>query len=227
MKGKLILVEGTDSSGKQTQTKLLLARLQKENIKVTRFSFPWYETPTGKIVGGPYLGKTDICESWFKEGAPNVNPKVAALFYAADRLYNIHHITSLLDQGHHVILDRYIPSNLAHQGGKIVDPKERQAMYKWIDDLEYKLLGLPIPDINVLLYMPFSFAKKLRATRPGNYIDAHELSEEHLRNAEKAYLEVAALYDWNIIHCVKDNTLRTIDDIQEELYHIIHKYLHL
>ena len=89
MRGKLIVVEGTDCSGKETQTNLLMKILENNDIPVTKFSFPNYESPTGKIIAGPYLGKPYVSNSWFKEGAVNVEAKVASLYYAADRLYNI------------------------------------------------------------------------------------------------------------------------------------------
>ena len=92
MRGKLIVIEGTDCSGKETQATRLLERLLGENIRISRYSFPNYDSPTGKIVGGPYLGKSYICDSWFKEGATNVPPKVASLYFAADREYNIDEI---------------------------------------------------------------------------------------------------------------------------------------
>ena len=133
MKGKLIVIEGTDCSGKETQTKLLVEKLEKLNKKCVRFSFPNYDSPTGKIVGGPYLGKSYICKGWFNEGAINVDPKVSSLYYAADRKYNIGKIEEMLNQGINVILDRYIYSNLAHQGGKIKDNEERIKMYKWLE----------------------------------------------------------------------------------------------
>lgn len=88
MKGKIIVIEGTDCSGKETQTSLLVQRLSKEGKKIERVSFPSYDTPTGKIVGGAYLGKSYIGEGYFPEGAANVDPKVASLYYAADRRYN-------------------------------------------------------------------------------------------------------------------------------------------
>ena len=119
MKGKLIVIEGTDCSGKETQSNLLIEKLKKQNIRIEKFSFPNYNSPTGRIIGGPYLGKKYICDGWFPEGAPNVDPKVSALFYAADRLYNIDKIKFLLENGVNVILDRYVFSNMAHQGGKI------------------------------------------------------------------------------------------------------------
>ena len=86
--GKLILIEGTDCSGKETQSKLLKNKIEKDNKTCVYFSFPNYDSPTGKIVGGPYLGKEEISHSYFSEGAVNVNPKVASLYFAADRLYS-------------------------------------------------------------------------------------------------------------------------------------------
>ena len=92
MRGKLIVVEGTDCSGKETQTKKLVEKLTNDGRTVKRYSFPFYESPTGKIIGGPYLGKSYISDGWFPEGATNVDYKVASLYYAADRLYNINTI---------------------------------------------------------------------------------------------------------------------------------------
>ena len=87
--GKIILIEGTDCSGKETQSNILEENLIKDGYKVFKMSFPVYDSPTGKIVGGPYLGKESISSGWFKEGANNVPAKVASLYYAADRLYNV------------------------------------------------------------------------------------------------------------------------------------------
>ena len=100
MRGKLIVIEGTDCSGKETQTNKLMERLKRDGHKVFKFSFPSYDSPTGRIIGGPYLGKDYICESWFEEGAINVNPKVASLYYAADRLYNMPKIIEKYEQGY-------------------------------------------------------------------------------------------------------------------------------
>ena len=92
MKGKLIVIEGTDCSGKETQSNLLVSALNEKGIKTEKFCFPYYESATGKIVAGPYLGKKDYCEGYFAEGATNVDPKVASLYFAADRKYNINKI---------------------------------------------------------------------------------------------------------------------------------------
>ena len=125
MKGKLIVIEGTDCSGKETQSNLLVENLNRLGKKTEKYCFPRYTSPTGKIIAGPYLGKPDYGEGYFKEGASNVDPKVASLYFAADRKYNIHEIQEKLDKGINVVVDRYIDSNLAHQASKISSEKER------------------------------------------------------------------------------------------------------
>lgn len=219
---KLIVIEGTDCSGKETQANLLLERLKAEKRLIEKLSFPMYETPTGKIIGGPYLGKSHISEGWFPEGAVNVDPKVASLYYAADRKYNISKIESLLDQGYDVLLDRYIESNMAHQGGKLKTSKERLEMYRWLEILEYDLLELPHPDLTIFLYMPYQYAlelKKNRLEKP----DQHEMNEEHLINAERAFLELAELYNFKTINCIENNNIRSKENIHEEIYHLVKK----
>ena len=220
MKGKLIVIEGTDCSGKETQSNLLLEKLTKNNIAVAKKGFPMYETPTGKIVGGPYLGKEYICEGWFKEGATSVEPKVAALYFAADRRYNLPKIKELLDNGVNLILDRYVYSNMAHQGGKIYDTNERMNMYAWLDILEFKLLELPKPDIAIFLHMPYEKALMLKQDRE-EASDQHEQSEEHLRHAEKAYIELAQTYKWKTIECVSDNEIKTKEEVSDEIYNYV------
>jgi len=216
--GKIIVIEGTDCSGKATQSKLLVERLKKEKKKCISFSFPMYDTPTGKIVGGAYLGKPEICESFFPD-AVGLDPKIACLYYAADRKYNIEKVMKYVKMGYYVILDRYVTSNLAHQGCKIDDKDERFYMYQWIDKLEYWLLELPKPDITIFLHVPYDFTKELEKNR--EFLDEHEKSPEHLKNAERAYVELAGLYNWDKIECIKDNKLRSIEDINDEIYKII------
>jgi len=217
MKGKLIVIEGTDCSGKETQTKMLVKKLEKQNIACVRLCFPNYDSPTGKIVGGPYLGKDYICDCWFKEGAVNVDPKVSSLYYAADRKYNVKAIEELINKGINVILDRYVYSNLAHQGGKIKDKKERLDMYHWLDKLEFDLLELPTADIKVFLHMPYEVSCELKKNREEKP-DQHELSKEHLIMAEEAYKEIGEIYSFKTIECSMDNLPKKIEDINEELY---------
>jgi len=217
VKGKLIAIEGTDCSGKETQTSLLITRLREEGYQVQNFSFPNYNSPTGRIIGGDYLGKEYIGPSIFKEGPTNVDPKVASLYYAADRKYNIEKIIFLLDNGYNVILDRYIYSNMAHQGGKIKTKKEREDMYKFLEKLEFDLLELPKPDITVFLHMPLEISEKLKEGR-SEAPDGHEIDKEHLIMAEKSYLELATRYNFEIIECAEFGEAKKIEDINDILY---------
>ena len=216
MRGKIIVIEGTDCSGKETQTKKLEERLKEKGIKCIRFDFPMYNTPTGKIVGGCYLGNKEIGECYFEEGPVNVNPEVVCLYYAADRKYNMPKIMKYLDKGYYVILDRYTTSNLAHQGSKIKDKDERFRMYQWIDKLEYWLLQLPKPDKTIFLHVPLKNTLELMKSR--TKFDKVEKSVEHLKNSEEAYIELSELYHWDVIECVKDDKMRKIDDINNELF---------
>ncbi len=219
MAGKIIVIEGTDCSGKETQSKLLVERLTALGKKCASFSFPMYDTPTGRIVGGAYLGKPDISPGYFEEGAPNVDPKVSCLYYAADRKYNIDKALKLLEEDYYVLLDRYTTSNLAHQGSKIKDKDERFNMYQWIDKLEYWLLQLPKPDKTIFLHVPYEFSCELKKNRTS--LDENERSPEHLQGAERAYLELVELYNWDKIECVKDGVLRSIEDINDEILKLI------
>ncbi len=221
--GKFIVIEGTDCSGKETQSKLLVEKLKELGYKAVRITFPNYESPTGKIVGGPYLGKKEICDCWFPEGAVNLDPKVASLYYAADRKYNESEIKKYLDDDYFVISDRYVSSNMAHQGSKIKNDEERFHMYEWIDKLEFWLLGLPKPDKTIFLHVPYTYAAKLKKNRVS--LDEHELSEEHLKNSEVAYIELANLYNWKHINCIKDDKIRDIKDINSEILDYLKEYM--
>ncbi len=221
MAGKIIVIEGTDCSGKETQTKLLEKRLNEQGKKCIRFEFPMYETPTGKVVGGSYLGKPEIGNSFFPEGAVHVDPYVVCLYYAADRKYNLPKIQEYLEKDYYVILDRYTTSNLAYQGSKIKEKDDRFYMYQWIDKLEYWLLGLPKPDQTILLHMPYSYSLELMKNRDS--YDEHEKSEDHLKSAEEAYIELSELYNWRKIECIKDNKIRNVEDINNEILEIINE----
>ena len=220
MKGKLIVIEGTDCSGKETQSNLLIEKLKNDGVRIEKFSFPNYNSPTGRIIGGPYLGKSYICDGWFPEGAPNVDPKVSALYYAADRLYNIDKIKFLLENGVNVILDRYVYSNMAHQGGKLDSESDRNSMYDWLDNLEFNLLELPKPDISVFLHMPFEFSLILKKNREED-MDQNEKDKNHLINAENAFIELAKKYDFYTIQCNDGDRIKTIEEINEDLYNYV------
>ncbi len=215
-KGKLIVIEGTDCSGKETQVKRAVARFKEMGVNVYNYSFPMYDTPTGRIVGGPYLGKSYIGEGWFPEGAANVDALTASAYYAADRRYNIGIIKEHLENGDIVILDRYVESNMAHQGGKLKTQEEREKMYQKLDTLEFEIMELPRPDAVIFLYMPFEYAAILKKNREETP-DQLESNKAHLKQAETAYLELTEKYGYKKITCVKEDIIRTIDDINDEV----------
>lgn len=212
-KGRIILIEGTDGSGKKTQTKKLVERLKLEKIPVATMSFPNYETPTGRIIGECYLGKNGT--SWF-QNPTKLNPKIASLYYIADRLNSKEKIEEIVSSGTNLILDRYVESNMAHQGGKLKG-KERDEFISWVKNLEYKLNLMPQPDAIIFLYVPTEVAIKLREQR-NEIPDAHEANFKHLKNAEETYLELAEKFKWRKINCAPNGKIRHRESIAEEVY---------
>lgn len=221
MKGKIIVIEGTDGSGKATQTQLLLEKLEKENISCKVISFPRYNTPTGRIIGQCYLGKKGLGEgdiSWFGE-ADKVNPKIASLYYAADRLAAKEEIERLINSGTTVILDRYVESNMGHQAGKERNAEKREEIIKFINDFEYGMLNLPKPSLVIFLYMPLEKAVELRKKRGEG--DGHESNIEHLKRAEETYIYLAGKFNWKRINCVLNDKIKTPKEIHEEVIKMV------
>ena len=223
MRGKLIVIEGTDCSGKETQAKLLSNKLNEIGMKTQIVSFPVYDSPTGRIFGACYLGKPDMCDKylnneygWFKEGASNVNPMIASLYAAADRKYNIEYINKLLDSGINVIMDRYVYSNMAHQACKLLNKEEQEKFIKKLEMLEFEVLELLKPDITILLYVPVNVSAVLKSKRVEKG-DQHENDLDYLKRAEDVYLLLKDRYNFKLIECTNDNEMRTIEDINEEL----------
>lgn len=231
MTGKLILIEGTDGSGKNTQSKILVERLTQEKFPYEMISFPRYKTPTGRIVGQCYLGKQNLGEgdiAWFGEEANSIDPRIATLYYAADRMAAKNEINEILNSGTNLILDRYVESNMAHQGGKETDPEKRKKIIEFIHNLEYGLLELPKPDLTIFLHMPSRLGMTLKyRDNPGTEIgDIHERDGLHLHQAEKTYLELAKKYNWTKIECAPDGlmtSLRSKEGIAEEVYGYVRK----
>lgn len=218
-KGKLIVIEGTDCSGKQTQTECLVKNLQSLGYKAVSFSFPNYASPTGKIIADEYLGKNK--PSLFQEGIENVDPRISSLYYAADRVYNINIIKQYLENNYIVILNRYVESNMAFQGGKIKDIKKRHMMYEWLDNLEFVLLDLPRPDMVIFLYLPYEQVCLLKKEQNKS------VNESILHMAEISYFELSNIYDYKKINCMQENKLRSINDISSEILKKVKEFLEM
>ena len=229
-RAKILVIEGTDGSGKETQSKLLFDYLNNSGLKVKRYSFPIYDSPTGRIVGGPYLGKGEIGESYFSETSTNVDPLVSSMYYAADRRYNfLNEIEDELYKNDIIILDRYTTSNMGHQACKAKTKKLRKRILKFIETLEFDLCELPRPDKVIFLHMPFEATKELRKNR--TFSDGNESNETYLRNAERTYIELAFMYNWDYINCIKTDAFRSkediksIEEINDEIKKMVNKFL--
>jgi dTMP kinase len=217
MQGKLIVIDGTDGSGKGTQSKLLIERLTKEGKKVTLTDFPRHEETSGHFVREYLRGHYGTAEE--------VGPYRGSIFYAIDRYEASFAMRKWLSDGGIIVSNRYVSANMGHQAGKIKDPEERKKFLMWLKDLEFGIFGIPKPDINILLFVPPEIGQQLvekkgeRAYIGGERKDIHEADIEHLRQASQAFLEVAHSEGWKVIDCVdkQSNTLRSIEDIHKEI----------
>ncbi len=207
--GKIIVIEGIEGSGKETQSKLLVESLNKKGIKSIEFSFPMYDTPTGRIFKDCLLSNNN----YFNEGIDFLDPELVCLYTAADRKYNIKKIEEYLNNDYIVVINRYTSSNMANQGSKYEDSEDRFYMYQWIDKLEYWLLKLPKPDYTILLNMPYKYNNQL----------SFELTNEDSKQERvlESYLELAGLYNWDIINCIDEDKEKTIEEIHEEIMELL------
>lgn len=215
-RGKLIAIEGTDGSGKATQVRELIERAEIDGLEFSTFSFPRYNTPTGKIVREYLQGKY---------GDPvEINPAFAAKLYAADRQAASPEINSLLLKRTDIICDRYTGSNLAHQGAKLTGDL-REGFVKWCEDLEFKQLGIPKPDLTILLNLPAEQAIKAME-KQAREKDGHEASRNYQQKVVETYLWLAKTKpDWILIDCMNGDERRKIDDITEEMWEKILQFM--
>ena len=214
--GKIIVIEGVNDSGKETQSKLLAKTLKEEGYKVVEFSFPMYKSPTGKIFKNCVLGKDG--NGYFEEGYENLDPYVVCLYTAADRKYHKEKIERDVKNDYIVILNRYTSSNMAHQGSRYSDSEERFYMYQWIDKLEYWLLKLPKPDCTILLKVPAKYLNQLSEKQVAFNFQEDIFDQDSVL---KAYIELSELYNWDSIDCVSNNKMKSVEEIHEEIMKIV------
>lgn len=215
--GKLIVFEGTDGSGKSTQFELLAKRLEAEQIGFQRLRFPQYEEPSSALIR-MYLGGA------FGDDPEAVNAYAASTFYAVDRYASYQCVWKDYYQGGgFVVSDRYTTSNAVHQGSKVPEG-ERAEFFRWLYDLEYDRMGLPRPDLVVLLDMPVELSEQLMRKREqstGTHADIHERDENYLKKCRDVALHAAKYYGWRTVSCAKDGAIRGVEDIHEEVYAIV------
>ena len=215
--GKLIVFEGTDGSGKSTQFELLAKRLEAEQIGFQRLRFPQYEEPSSALIR-MYLGGA------FGDDPEAVNAYAASTFYAVDRYASYQRVWKDYYQGGGLVVsDRYTTSNAVHQGSKVPEG-ERAEFFRWLYDLEYDRMGLPRPDLVVLLDMPVELSEQLMRKREqstGTHADIHERDEDYLKKCRDVALHAAEYYGWRTVSCAKDGAIRSVEDIHEEVYAIV------
>ena len=222
--GKLFVIDGTDGSGKQTQFKMLQERLDKEKIEYKTVSFPNYDSPSSSLVKMYLSGE-------FGENAKDVSPYIASTFYAADRYATFQKgYKEYYDNGGIILADRYTTANMVHQSGKIQDKEERQKFLDWLFDFEFNLYGLPKPTEAFFLNMPPEYALKLMENRENKFThqaqkDIHERDSQHIIDSYNAACDLVEQYNWYEVKCVKDEQIRTIEDIHEEIFNEIKKHI--
>lgn len=222
-----IVLEGTDGSGKTEQFKKLSARLIAGGFEIATFDFPQYDKLSSYFVKEYLNGKYG--------GWEEVGPYKASLFYALDRFDVGKQLKSVLAEGRIVISNRYVGSNLGHQGSKIGNDAERRKFFEWDYKLEYEILGIPRPDLNIFLHVPAVVAQALvdqkgsREYVGGAKRDIHEADLKHLANAEKSYLEIVKLFpkDFKLIECVEGGRLLSIEEVHGKVWDAIHGALNI
>ena len=218
--GKLIVIEGTDSSGKETQTKRLFEKLEEKGLKVKKISFPNYDSPACEPVK-MYLSGA------FGEDAMKVNPYPVSTMYAIDRYASFKiDWEKFYNEDGIIVTDRYVTSNMVHQASKIKDLDEKKQYLNWLEDLEYEKMGIPRPDLVIFLNMPTEMAVKLMAERKNKITgeekkDIHERDKEYLKESHANACKIANTYNWKEIKCSDGERIKTIEEIGEEVFSLV------
>ncbi|GAX61769.1 thymidylate kinase [Candidatus Scalindua japonica] len=257
-KGKLLVIEGTDGSGKTVQAGLLVERLSKKGDQVQMTDFPQYGKSffakmIEKYLKGEYGWPQELRDHLIKhppaertsftadnksagrlESRPNeVNPYLTSLLYAGDRWEANKQMHKWLEEGSIIISNRYVCSNMAHQGAKICDSVERKQFFKWIEELEHEVYGVPKADLTIFLHVPIKISQELIKARSReseglkSEVDLHEKDTEYMKRVRDTYLELAAGdSNWHTIECTENNQLKSKEEISEEIWNTINKILH-
>ncbi len=218
-KGKIIVIEGGDGSGKATQSKLLIEYLDDNSIPHAYLDFPDYSSFYGKLVGKFLRGELGDLET--------VSPYLASLTFALDRLSAKDSIDAHLKAGKIVIMNRYATSNMAHQGSKIADETKRNEFLAWLEELEYETNKIPREDAVVYLFVPWqqgSRLTKLKGDRTylnGKKEDIHEASEKHRIDTEAIYKLLARKKSWITINCMENDTMKPKEQIHKEIITVL------
>lgn len=222
--GKLIVIEGTDSSGKETQTRKLYEKLEKEITNVRKLSFPNYKSPACEPVKMYLAGA-------FGDNALDINPYPVSTMFAIDRYASYKmEWEKFYQDGGIIVTDRYTTSNMVHQASKIESIDKKNEYLDWLEELEYSKMGIPRPDLIIFLNMPTETAAELMAQRKNKITgedikDIHEKDISYLKKSYENACNIAKKYNWLEIKCVENGRLKTIDEIGEEIFSVVEKIL--
>ena len=222
--GKLIVIEGTDSSGKETQTRKLYERLEKEITNIRKLSFPNYKSPACEPVKMYLAGA-------FGDNALDINPYPVSTMFAIDRYASYKmEWEKFYQDGGIIVTDRYTTSNMVHQASKIESIDKKNEYLDWLEELEYSKMGIPRPDLIIFLNMPTETAAELMAQRKNKITgedikDIHEKDISYLKKSYENACNIAKKYNWLEIKCVENGRLKTIDEIGEEIFSVVKKIL--
>lgn len=217
MQGKLIVLEGTDGSGKSTQFELLCGKLEAEGTAFRRLVFPQYQEESSALLRMYLRGE-------FGEKPGDVNAYAASTFYAVDR-YASYKKTwgAFYESGGLVLADRYTTSNAVHQASKL--PRDQwESFYKWLFDFEYGLLELPRPDLVIWLDMPTELAISMlraREGKTGTQGDIHETDAEYLALCREAASQAAVFCGWRRVSCAEGGNVRPPEKIHGEILALV------
>ena len=214
-RGKFIVLEGIDGSGKRTQLEMLARALAAKKVPFTQVSFPRYDGFFGKLVAQFLNGDFGPLDA--------VDPHFSALLYAGDRLEAKPKIEADLAAGRVVLADRYIGSNLAHQTARVL-PANRAEFIAWLKHLEYRVYALPPEDLVVYLRVPAEEAQRLvgqKGARDYTKLrrDLQEADIAHLKTASEVYDELAEQSNWVKVECLETeaHALRAPEEIHREV----------
>jgi len=220
-KGKLLVIEGIDGAGKGTQAARLVETAGAHGLSATAFSFPLYD-------GNPFSRAIVDYLNGELGGLEDVHPALAALLYAGDRLHARPRLLAALAEHDLVVCDRYVASNLAHQGAKL-EGGERERLLAWVDEIEFGEFALPRPDLVVLLDAPATLARELVGRKGARAYtelaaDIHERDVEHGDASREIYLELAARDGWSVVGtAAPDGSPRPVEEVGAEIWRVVER----
>ncbi|MGO5073702.1 dTMP kinase [Clostridium sporogenes] len=223
-RGRLIVIEGSDGSGKATQTKKLYDKLVKQNKKVKKVEFPNYKSESSSLIKMYLSGE-------FGKNPDSVNPYASSTFYAVDRFASYKKgWEEFYLNGGIIIADRYTTSNMIHQAAKIKEVQAKDKFLNWLWDFEFEKFNLPVPDCVIFLDMPPKCSKSLMETRNNKFTgekekDIHENNYEYLLESYNNSKYISKKYGWNRIECTNEDKIKSIDQINDDIIKVITKYI--